>query len=61
MSDDPSDPNAPLPPNAPMFLRAFYVMVQELIDGSPSADDRETLQKIWDWMVTHVPERLLRP
>ena len=57
------DPNAPLPPDAPAFVKAFYDTVDKLIDEIHDSDPEagEALAEIWDWMQTHVPERLLRP
>jgi hypothetical protein len=66
MSEDPpegGDPNAPLPLDASPHVKAFYDTVGMLIDEVHAADPvaGETLAEIWNWMVAHVPERLLRP
>jgi hypothetical protein len=57
------DPNAPLPQDAPPHIRAFYETVDKLVDEITAADPiaGKALAEIWDWMQTHVPERLLRP
>jgi len=57
------DPNAPLPPDAPPYVRAFYDTVNKLIDEIHASDPvaGNALTGIWDWMTTHVPERFLRP
>jgi hypothetical protein len=58
-----SDPNAPLPDDASPHVKAFYDTVGKLIEEIHAADPvaGEALAEIWDWMVTHVPERFLRP
>ena len=63
MSDDPSDPNAPLPDDASPHVKAFYDCVNMLINEVSTSDPvaGEALAEIWGWMQTHVPERLLRP
>jgi hypothetical protein len=57
------DPNAPLPDDAPPYVKAFYDTVNKLIEEISASDPvaGEALTEIWDWMQTHVPERFLRP
>lgn len=59
--EPPDDPHAPLPHDAPRHVRAFYVEVQDIINGTMDQAEREDIIAIWDWMTTHVPERFLRP
>ena len=57
------DPDAKLPLDAAPHVKAFYDTVNHLIDEIHASDPvaGEALAEIWDWMTTHVPERLLRP
>lgn len=61
MSEHEDDANAPLPHDAPRHIRAFYIKVQDEINGVMDQAEREDIIAIWTWMTMHVPERFLRP
>lgn len=63
MSEPEDDPDAPLPPDAPPHVRAFYDTVASLLSEISASDPAagNDLMDIWTWMTMHIPERFLRP
>lgn len=55
--DDPpaGDPNAPLPDNAPPFIRAFYDAVTALLADNPDPTAAEALRICVDFVLRHIP------
>ena len=50
------DPNAPLPDDAPLFMKLFYDAVNNILNIDPSPSAKDFVQAALTWAREHQPK-----